>query len=97
MTNHDERSSEPARRPRGTAPDQRLRTSQIVSEGGLEPPRPYRAPGPQPGASANSATPTWPSGTPGRTDILAERPLAPNRPWSLALMLSGGAGGAGRC
>jgi hypothetical protein len=30
-----------------------------VSEGGLEPPRPIRAPGPQPGASAYSATPTW--------------------------------------
>ena len=30
-----------------------------VSEGGLEPPRPIRAPGSQPGASAYSATPTW--------------------------------------
>lgn len=30
----------------------------VVSEGGLEPPRPYRALGPQPSASANSATPT---------------------------------------
>src|SRR5829696_7786532 len=29
-----------------------------VSEGGLEPPRPYRALGPQPSASTNSATPT---------------------------------------
>src|SRR5947209_9994195 len=31
-----------------------------VSERGLEPLRPIRAPGPQPGASAYSATPTWP-------------------------------------
>src|SRR4029453_11775022 len=30
-----------------------------VSEGGLEPPRPMRALGPQPSASAYSATPTW--------------------------------------
>ena len=30
-----------------------------VSEGGLEPPRPIRALGPQPSASAYSATPTW--------------------------------------
>src|SRR5947209_8009793 len=30
-----------------------------VSERGLEPLRPIRAPGPQPGASAYSATPTW--------------------------------------
>ena len=29
-----------------------------VSEGGLEPPRPHRALGPQPSASTNSATPT---------------------------------------
>ena len=55
----------------------------VVSEGGLEPPRPYRALGPQPSASANSATPTWPSGTPGRRDTLAQRLRAPNRPRSL--------------
>ena len=30
----------------------------MVSEGGLEPPRPIRTLGPQPSASANSATPT---------------------------------------
>jgi site-specific DNA recombinase len=51
----------------------------VVSEGGLEPPRPNRAPGPQPGASANSATPTWLSGSPGRRDTLARPPWAPNR------------------
>ena len=37
----------------------------FVSEGGLEPPRPYRALAPQASASANSATPTWPPGRPG--------------------------------
>jgi ABC-type lipoprotein export system ATPase subunit len=37
----------------------------FVSEGGLEPPRPIRALGPQPSASANSATPTWPRISPG--------------------------------
>ena len=30
----------------------------VVSEGGLEPPPPYRGLGPQPSASTNSATPT---------------------------------------
>ena len=30
----------------------------LVSEGGLEPPPPYRGLGPQPSASTNSATPT---------------------------------------
>ena len=39
----------------------------VVSEGGLEPPRPYRTLGPQPSASANSATPTWPLVEPGRS------------------------------
>ena len=33
--------------------------SKAVSEGGLEPPPPYRGLGPQPSASTNSATPTW--------------------------------------
>jgi integrase len=37
----------------------RDRSSGGVSEGGLEPPRPIRALGPQPSASAYSATPTW--------------------------------------
>ena len=37
----------------------RLSWSGGVSEGGLEPPRPMRALGPQPSASAYSATPTW--------------------------------------
>src|SRR4029450_8737403 len=60
-----------------------LATSQIVSEGGLEPPRPYRAPGPQPGASATFAPPTRPSGPPGRRDTLAQHRWAPNRPQSL--------------
>jgi integrase len=39
--------------------DARTPSSGGVSEGGLEPPRPMRALGPQPSASAYSATPTW--------------------------------------
>jgi integrase len=39
--------------------DARTGSSGGVSEGGLEPPRPIRALGPQPSASAYSATPTW--------------------------------------
>jgi integrase len=37
----------------------RNRSSSVVSEGGLEPPPPSRGLGPQPSASAYSATPTW--------------------------------------
>src|SRR5262247_1775735 len=55
------------RRPTAPRPHETANTSS-VSEGGLEPPRPNRAPGPQPGASANSATPTWPPGGPGQAD-----------------------------
>src|SRR5215204_826749 len=40
----------------------RVRSASLVSEGGLEPPPPYRGLGPQPSASTNSATPTgWPA------------------------------------
>src|SRR5919107_5315378 len=39
------------------APGMSTRAS-LVSEGGLEPPPPYRGLGPQPSASTNSATPT---------------------------------------
>jgi hypothetical protein len=38
----------------------------VCRRGDLNPHALNRAPGPQPGASANSATPTWLSGTPGR-------------------------------
>ena len=44
----------PSQRPKAGQPKNRVK----VSEGGLEPPRPYRALGPQPSASTNSATPT---------------------------------------
>jgi Phage integrase family len=47
--------------------DARDRSSVGVSEGGLEPPRPMRALGPQPSASAYSATPTCSKGAGGRT------------------------------
>jgi hypothetical protein len=40
-------------------PDELEAADSGVSEGGLEPPRPMRALGPQPSASAYSATPTW--------------------------------------
>ncbi len=51
-----------------------------VSEGGLEPPRPYWALAPQASASANSATPTW---TPGNRR--RGHPIAPGLPCSTRL------------
>ena len=54
-----------------------------MSEGGLEPPRPYWALAPQASASANSATPTWTpySGAEGRLSRQARGSL---RDWRLS-------------